>query len=183
MEIWAGVAASLLGVIVGGLLQHLTAQRGLDRQHDWERARIVHDKLELIAEAADDLGRKMSKFYQGGIIAVESGEKYKPDGGAFPLARMEMLINFYAPELRAQFQRVVAVRDRMGETIGELVVGRVPRAKSDKQTMNGLLLKASFEVSSICEGIAKGASELARKRLKLDAEPSDALDARKEARK
>src|SRR5512139_3332857 len=105
MDIWVGAGASLLGVIVGGLLQHLTAKLALDHQQSWERARMIHEKLELIAEVAEDLGRRMSGFHSRAIAAVESGEQYKPEGGVFPLARIEMLINFYAPGLRPQFER------------------------------------------------------------------------------
>jgi hypothetical protein len=62
-------------------------------------SRVVHEKLESIAETAEDLGRKMSSVYSGAITAVEAGKPYKTEGGVLPLSRLEMLINFYAPEL------------------------------------------------------------------------------------
>jgi hypothetical protein len=36
VEIRVGVVASLLGVIVGGLLQQLAAQHSLKLQHEWD---------------------------------------------------------------------------------------------------------------------------------------------------
>lgn len=70
---------TLLGVIVGGVLQHFTSQRAIDRQHEWDRSRLVHEKLELIAQAANDLGERMSKFYSDAIPKVEAGERYRPE--------------------------------------------------------------------------------------------------------
>ena len=181
MEIWVGVVASLLGVIVGGFLHHLTTQHSLKLQHEWERSRVVHEKLESIAETAEDLGRKMSSFYSGAITAVEAGKPYKIEGGVLPLSRLEMLINFYAPELQPHFKRLILVRHEMGKTMIVVINGQVSTAKNVRQDINGRLLIASFKVKSICEDIARDSSKLAREQLRLSKEPSQAFDANKKA--
>ncbi|WP_031385983.1 hypothetical protein [Desulfonatronum thiodismutans] len=177
MEILLGVLASLAGVIVGGVLQHITSQRSIDRQHAWERSRLVHEKLELIAQVSTEVGGTLSNVYFNAIVAVESGERYKTEVN-IPLAKLEMLLNFYAPELKMHYKQLIVLRDEMGSTIADLVSGRLPTVKAEKQALNEKLIKASFKASKICEKLTAEASQLGRKSLELKAEQSHAADAR-----
>lgn len=177
MEIILGVLASLTGVIVGGVMQHMTSQRTLDRQHNWERSRLIHDKLELIAQVSTEISGSLSGFYSGAIVAVESGERYKPEVN-IPFAKLEMLLDFYAPELKARYEQLIALRDEMGSAVADLISGRLPAVKAEKQALNEKLIRASFKVSKICDDITVGASQLGRQYLDLKAEQSHPADAR-----
>lgn len=177
MEIMIGVLASLAGVIVGGVLQHMTSQRAIDRQHNWERSRLIHEKLELIAQVSTDAGSSLSGFYSSAIVAVESGERYNPEVN-IPFAKLEMLLDFYAPELKTHYNQLIALRDEMGSSVIDLISGRLPSVKAEKQALNEKLVKASFKASKICENITVGASQLGRQRLDLKGEQSHAADAR-----
>lgn len=171
MEIIIGVTASLVGVIVGGVLQYLTSQKALDRQHNWERSRLVQEKLEQIAEVASDVGRGLSSFYMGAIVSVESGKSYEVKE-AIPYARLEMLLRFYAPEVIFELDRLNSLQESMEKIVVELVSGRIPTEKGEKQRLNGKLVTASFEASRICEAITEAVSDLGRQHLKLKVESS-----------
>lgn len=177
MEILLGVLASLAGVVVGGVLQYITSQRSIDRQHAWERSRLVHEKLELIAQVSTEVGSALSSVYFNAIVSVESGERYKSDVN-IPFAKLEMLLDFYAPELKAHYKQLIALRDEMGSTLADLVSGRLPTVKTEKQALNEKLIKASFKASKICENLTAGASQLGRQSLDLKAEQGHAADAR-----
>ena len=179
MEIVLGALTTLLGVIVGGVLQHFTSQRAIDRQHEWDRSRLVHEKLEFIAQVANpnDLGERMSNLYSGAISKVEAGERYRPEI-SLPFAKLEMLLSFYAPELKPEYDRLLQLRDDMGSTLVDLASGWVPTEKTEKQALNEKLLKASFDAENICERIIKGASELGRERLALKAEQNHSAETR-----
>jgi len=175
MEIALGALMGLIGVIVGGFLQHFTSQRAIDRQHEWDRSRLVHEKLELIAQVANDMGQRMSNLYSGAIDSVETGESYKVDI-TLPFAKLEMLLSFYAPEIKHEYERLLVLRNEMGDIIVDLISGRVPIEKPNKQKLNGKLLKASFCAEKICESIINEASKLGRQHLVLKAEQTNALD-------
>lgn len=167
MEIAIGVLASLFGVVVGGALQHITSQRALTRQHSWERSRFVHEKLELIAHVSADLSNKLISLYLSGITAVESGERYSP-GINLPFAKLEMLLDFYGPELKLHFKQLISLRDDMSQVIADLISGRLPNEKSEKQKLNGELLRASFKAQKICEELIASASRLGRESLQIN---------------
>lgn len=177
MEIVLGGAMTVLGVVVGGVLQHFTSQRTIDRQHDWDRSRLLHEKLEQIAEEANDLGERMRKLYSDAIVNVDAGEPYRPEI-SLPFAKLEMLLNFYAPELKQDYDQLVRLRDEMGSTLVNLVNGRIPTEKRQKQELNEKLLTASRRAKQACEQLIQGASELGRDRLSLKAEQNHAADAR-----
>lgn len=169
MEIFLGALTTIFGVIVGGVLQHFTSRRAIDRQHQWERSRLVHEKLENIAQTANEMGEGMKRLYSDAIISVESGERYNPQK-PLPFAKLELLLSFYAPELRPEYDQLLALRDEMGSTIATLINGGVPKTKAEKQHINKKLLKASFQSVRICDKIIGGASKLGRTRLYLNDE-------------
>lgn len=168
---------TVLGVVVGGVLQHFTSQRTIDRQHGWDRSRLVHEKLEQIAEEANDLGERMKKLYSGAINNVEAGEPYRPEI-FLSFAKLEMLLNFYAPELKQDYGQLVRLRDEMGSILSDLMIGRIPTERRQKQELNEKLFTASIEAKQACEQLIQRASELGRERLSLKAEQNHAADAR-----
>lgn len=169
MDILLGALAGLSGVLVGGALQHFTSQRAIDRQHKWERSRLVHEKLELIAQEANEIGQRMMRLYSGAIVSVESGDRYNPEI-ALPFAKLEMLLNFYALELKPEYDQLLALRDEMSDTIADLVIGRIPADKKDRQQLNLKLINASFKAEKICDQMIHGASKLGRECLDMNVE-------------
>lgn len=175
MEIAFGALMGLIGVIVGGYLQHFTSQKAIELQHDWDRSRLVHEKLELIAQVANDIGQRMSTFYNGAIVSVEEGKSYRVDI-TLPFAKLEMLLNFYAPEIMQEYGRLLTLRDEMSDIIADLISGRLPTEKKEKQELNYKLIKASSSAKAICESIINAASQLGRQHLLSKAEQTNALD-------
>lgn len=177
MEIVLGALSGLLGVIVGGVLQYFTSQRAIERQHKWDRSRLIHEKLELIAQEASDMGQRMSKLYLGAIARVEDRECYRPEI-TLPFAKLEMLLSFYGPELTPEYDRLLALRNEMGSILVDLSVGNFPTVKKDKQDLNAKLINAGFKAEKICEGIITEASKLGREHLDLKAERCHSAEAR-----
>lgn len=168
MDAWIAIIASLLGVVVGGLLQHFTAKSGFYRQKTWERDRLLQQKLEEIAELAETVGRKMGGLYGQAIAAVESGQPYRPEPDLIPIARLEILIHCYAPELSPHVEGILGVRNELGKPLSEALLQRSLMDKPERQQLNAQLCMGMVQASSLCEAIAKGAAELVRRRLALE---------------
>jgi membrane protein DedA with SNARE-associated domain len=60
MEIWIGAISSLVGVMVGSLLNFYTAQRQSRLENEWRKQQLLREKLEQIA----DMAIEISKQYQ-----------------------------------------------------------------------------------------------------------------------
>lgn len=166
MDLVWGALASLIGVVVGGVLQHVTSQRALNRQHEWERSRLIQEKLELVSEVAEDLCSSLKNTYLNAIVSVEAGKPVELVG-VLPFAKLEMLLGFYAPELRPHYERLLVLRDKMSKILVDVASGRIPVNKEDKQAFNDDFIKAVFEVSKIFDALTVDACKLGRKQLHM----------------
>ena len=166
MDTLAGALASLGGVIVGGVLQHITSRRALSRQHEWERSRLVQEKLEQVTEVTKKLCANLESVYLNAIESVRVGA-YIEREYVLPFAELEMLLGFYAPELKPHHDRLVLLRDEMSKVLIDIVSGRIPTAKEDKQALNDKFMSAVFTVSKICTALTDDAYKLGRKRLDI----------------
>ncbi|HEU0197340.1 MAG TPA: hypothetical protein VFQ88_09035 [Nevskiaceae bacterium] len=164
MDILIGALVSLAGVVVGGALQYFTSHKAISRQHEWERAKLVHDKLEHVAAVARDVANGMYTLYFSGIACVEAQQRYVP-GCSMPLAELAMLLKFYAPELEHHYDDFIALRDRMSDTVADLISARLPSEKPQRQKLNERLIKASFEATRIGDALIQEASTVGRKQL------------------
>ncbi len=164
LNAWIPIIGTLLGVLIGGLVSVLTSKMQFERERRWKRDLLVQDKLLEIAELAEDVQRKLGKLYGDAVGAVESGQSLKPDSDPLPLARLKMLINYCAPELRPHMERVIQIRDELSPFVGEVLMFR-DRAKPERQQLNLQLVRGIKQITSECKGLAEAAAESAQRRL------------------
>src|SRR5436305_10542752 len=112
-----GGAGALLAAGVGGLLVNFGAKRQFQRQRNWQRDQFLQERLEEIARVAEEIDEASRALYGNAVLLVENRQRLASDR-PIPLARLKMLIDFYAPELRPHADRIVNVRDSVGNFLG-----------------------------------------------------------------
>ena len=110
---------------------------------------------------ARDVSNGLSALYSNGVVCVEAGSRYAPEC-PIPLAELAMLLKFYAPELQHHHENFITLRDQMSGAVADLISGRAPKEKAEKQALNERLIKASFKATEIGEALIQEASTVGR---------------------
>ena len=164
--LWIALAAALVGAGVGSLATWLVARDRFRNETDWDRRQLLREKLEEIGGLADQLNFEHRGFIGQLMLMVSEGSKpleLLTGTGPIrlPIARLTLLIAFYAPELRPKLDAVIAARDMLG--VDELDAVLLARSK----TVFPRLLDAMGAMNKACEDLANSAAESARKRYGL----------------
>ena len=88
------------------------------------------------------------------------------------MAKLEILIDFYAPELRSQLAQVLKIRDSLGEPIKFALLGDAPKDGSHRQQLTSALIESSFAILVVSTELGKGAAEVARRHLRFEDRPA-----------
>jgi hypothetical protein len=166
MSVWIGLISGLAGVIVGGILNHFTTRANFHRQTQWEREKILQQKLEEIAQVAEQIAFHFQKLKGDAMLAIESGTCLSFGSEAVPLAKLRMLVCFYAPELAKHIQMIEDAREKFGQPLVKALEGRV-REKPERQQINGDLIRGEYQLSKACDSLAEAAADLGKKYFKI----------------
>jgi hypothetical protein len=129
------VVSALGGVVVGGLLEGWRARSAFRREKVWERDRGTREHLEQVYEALEQV-RECYGLSAGNVLRIlATGQAGTNDQIAkVPWARLRVLVNLYAPELRDSLSELEDVGMQTGS-----VIARALMQSSANQSQNRML--------------------------------------------
>jgi hypothetical protein len=164
---WVGVIAALTGAIVGGGIATVISCLQLREQRLRERNKLILSKLEEIHEVLS----QFREAYRGSIherllTAHDAAEpnQIEKSLSKVPIEKLQMLVGFYAPELKDYLHLVENARKQYG---GVLIksMGLQRRDESARKEALGALFGAEGDVSKACIDMQVEAIELSKKYL------------------
>lgn len=129
-----GIVGTLVGVLIGGLITLLATYLQLRKQ---EKQRQEERKI----KAYEEIHKHLSIVdHQAGILFIEIAGKvkkeYPPDDKGkekLPWQELEMLINFYTPELKEDFKIIKQELESLGRAWGLVIMEKyAPQETPDK---------------------------------------------------
>jgi len=124
---------------------------------------LLQEKLLEIAELAEVVQQKISELCANTIAGLERGERPKALDFV-PLARLKILVGFYAPELRSHIEQIENVWKEVGNSIA--VVLMAPTLdRPQQQQLNLKFLQALRDIKEACNHFTEAAAESAQRRL------------------
>jgi len=166
MSFWIGLLSGLAGVVVGGILNHFTTKANFLRQTQWERDKILQQKLEEIAQVTEEIAFTYGKIMIGAINAISFRAELKIESEVVPFARLRMLVSFYAPELANHVHLITDAQNKFSEPLLKALDGRV-REQPERQQINGDLVRIEGQMSRACNGLSEAAADLGRRLFKI----------------
>ena len=132
---WIGVIGALGGVLVGAFAQWWLAQRTFKREKAWALNEEKRRRLEHLYEALEEVASAYGLSYGEALYTV--GTQRAPPRDAprpkIPWARLKMLVNLYAPNLKTQLAVVEDAGRNAGSAFGTaLMESSLDKAKNDR---------------------------------------------------
>jgi hypothetical protein len=155
-----GVAGTLLGGLVGGLLAHWNSTALAKLEMRWQVVRLHQVKLEEIAAILDEIRQHYTKLMGEVICKVEYGTAFPDSKERIPFDRLRILIEFYAPSMLDSWPRLERGRD----IFAKVFIDALPydsRTKLQKQDLNGRAATADAYVDKVCRELSAEAARLA----------------------
>lgn len=156
-----GVAGTLLGGLVGGLLTHWNSTALAKLEMKWQQVRLRQEKLEEIAGLLDRIQRRYSKLMTDVISKVEFDVPFpQDDTERMPLERLRVLMEFYAPTMLSDWEELERGRELFGNVLVDAIQSK-HRTKPEKQELNGKAVTAEGHISKVCLSLSEKAARLA----------------------
>ena len=155
-----GVAGTLLGGLLGGLLTHWNSTALAKLEMRWQQTRIRQEKLEEISSILDQITQHYKKLMGDVILNIESDISLIPNSERIPFDRLRILMEFYAPTMINDWPKLENSRDMFGKILCDLI-STASRTKPEKQELNGRVLTAQNEISKVCQSLSEKAALLA----------------------
>jgi hypothetical protein len=163
MNPWIGVVGAVLGALMGGGIAWFNARFQFRAQEAKDRKKALLGKIEEIYELLSDLNHSFNLLTLEQIKVLTERKPFQtPDKVTAPLAKIQMLINIYAPEVSIEFQKLLDYKTHYGD----LLVRRLGLEAKGKDEIVAFLsdLRVIDEgVSRTCESIQRQLCLLARK--------------------
>jgi hypothetical protein len=162
---WVTIIAALCGAVVGGLLGQFTSWFVFRHQRDWERDKLIQQKLEEIYVLTTEARRLMVKISDEANDAAKGLTKYSGEAEEHlltaKLLRLEALVLFYAPK------RLKSYADKLRNMYNQANLKQ--SAEGDPNAIRKKF-SALFSPESInaIRGLKDETLELARQRLRID---------------
>jgi hypothetical protein len=155
-----GVAGTLLGGLVGGLLTHWNSTALARLQMRWQQVRLRQEKLEEIAALLDQIDQHFKKLMGEVILKVENDTPFELNGERIPFERLRILMEFYAPTMIDEWPRLEKERELFSTVLVDAIPA-VRRTKPEKQEINGRAVSAQIGISKVCRSLSEKAVSLA----------------------
>ena len=155
-----GVAGTLLGGLVGGLLTHWNSTALAKLEMKWQVVRLNQEKLEEIAAILDEIQQHYTALMGNVIKKVEYGTAFPDTGQRVPFDRLRVLIEFYAPSMLDSWPKLERGRDAFSKVLIEAIPND-SRTKPQKQELNGKAVAADAYIGKICRELSAEAARLA----------------------
>jgi|GEM_PF-3518131 len=156
---------TLMGAGLGGFLVNLGSKRQFRRQQQWQRDQFLQEKLKEIAAVTEDLETALRKLCGDAIVRIHDDQPFEISQ-PIPVLRLRILLDFYAPELIAEYEEIINIRDTLSRAVSKVIIER-PLGKDIQQQLTLEFLEGSQRATGACAALAKRAADLARTRLGL----------------
>lgn len=156
-----GVAGTLLGGLLGGLLTHWNSTALARLEMKWQEVRRSQEKLEEIAALLDQIDQHYKKLMGEVILRIEHSTSFELDGERIPFERLRILMEFYAPTMIDEWSRLEKGRELFSKVLID-VIPNVSRTKPERQELNRRAVTAESEISKVCRSLSEKAASLAR---------------------
>ena len=153
MSEWAGGVIALLGVALGGGLTHISAARQARQQRRWEVVRHKRDKLEELSAVLDEFEVAYRNLSGAAALRLNSGKPMEPQGSRIPAARLNTLVEFYAPEIMETKNELDQLTERYGAVLGE-VIGSSSLDNESKTSLLVKVLHGHREIEAKCKELS-----------------------------
>ena len=160
-----GIAGTLLGGLLGGLLTYWNSSALSKRERNWQVVRVRQEKLELIAMLLDEIQNHYTHSMGEVFLKVESGKPFSESDTRIPYGRLKILIQFYAPEMLEDWSKLEEGQEKFGKVLLD-AIENTQRSKSEKQELNGRAVLAERYISMVCRALSAKAAQLANEEIK-----------------
>jgi hypothetical protein len=152
MNVWIGVVAALVGAIVGGSIAIINTRFQLREQRLREKNKLFLSKMEEIHEALSQFkdaykaafGERLLTAYDANT--PEKNEKNLPK---VPIEKIQMLVGFYAPELKTHLSNLEEAKKSYGKMLIESL-GLERRVDLDKRESLSAMLAVEGKINAVC---------------------------------
>jgi len=151
-------------VIVGAVLSHWSTSARFRQEMQWKDADNTRLRLEQLTEVLDEI----TAFYQalsGRLINklhFDASPEY--DAKRLPLAKLNAIVEMYAPELSPHRKKLRQTLEKYGEIIAT-ILGKRNFENEEKKDLTGKVLVYTRLVEDACGELAKEAARSARERV------------------
>lgn len=122
MNSWIGIIGAIVGVLVGGGLSWLNSRFQLKQQEIKDRKKLLLGKLEELYEIVSQINQTYSELTSEQLKIVSDRLEFNiPNSPKIPTDRLNMLVDFYAIELKSTRLRLT----KCCEEYGEVLVNRI----------------------------------------------------------
>lgn len=162
MNGWAGGFIALIGVVVGGSVAHISAILRAKQERRWEVVRHKRDKLEELSIVLDALENRYREFSGAAALMLEKSQPMQFAGSRIPTARLTTLIEFYAPELKAEKKELDTLTEEYGKLLAKVIKSSQLDGPSKLQLMEKVLL-GHRGIEDKCRDLATKAAEIVQR--------------------
>ena len=140
MDHWIPVIATLLGILLGGIISTVTTLVALNREEQIKKRALVLDKLELTHEVARTMRQTYKETYGGFMqrLALGTSAKDESEGKLVDIDRLWMLVRFYSPSISPLVEEIEASRKGFGGILASTITLTPPPLEARRELMDKL---------------------------------------------
>jgi hypothetical protein len=162
MNGWIAVAGTILGVLIGGGLTWLNSRFQLKQMEAKDRKKFLLAKLEELYEIISQIGQSYSELTsEQSKIVIDRLEFQVPNSPKLPMDKLDMLVSFYATELKITLSKLT----RCCEDYGEVLVRRLGLESRSNEAIKAFiddLKREDTKVSQACIAMKKHITKLTK---------------------
>jgi hypothetical protein len=153
--------ATLLGVIISGVINYVVSKNQFNREKDWQRKQFVREKLETICQIIEEIDDWHRKLWSEALMFIQYGKKLEIGIKKIPTDRLSMLINFYAPALKPFLELISEEILSFGKAL--IIIINIDESGETKRQAIADLTITQESIRKICEAMTLASADLARK--------------------
>lgn len=120
MAAWLGILGTVIGVVVGAIVQTLHARHAFSREKRWSIFTEQRERIEQIYVVVEEHRQGYASIFAAAISELQ-GEHLALPATRVPWARLRMLVALYAPEMESHMARLNEVGTTFGISAGEVL--------------------------------------------------------------
>ncbi len=167
MKILKDLLVPILYITIGWFLNFVTTTFILKKNHELEKKKILREKIEELAKVVYELEEMYKQILAKILVNAETNEKIDSEGlvrkDTLPsLLLSKILIYFYFPELKPEYNLLIKEKDRIGKKILDFLK---EDDKVKRKKMAAEILYESDKISKLCDKVIFLSEKIAQKLL------------------
>lgn len=150
---------TIVTLLIGWVLNLLSMRFTFKRTREIEKRKLLQTKIEELANLIDEMVRSYRKLWGEIAVSVSAGRQISVEGINPPFTKIQILIEFYFPQLRQDYQTLIKETGDFGRNI-------FPTLNEQDKIKRGQLfgdLTVNHErINKACERIAQLSANIAR---------------------